>query len=126
MRHRIDIYRRISRLSDVKLLDDMRDELSDRFGPLPEVVERLLIIAELKIDATLWGVKAIQTEDDYLVFTYSNRQRIEHLAKMHNKQLRIVDNQKAYWVIQNTKNIDWIAEKKRVELFDLRSRSRSA
>ncbi len=113
MRHRIDIYRRISRLSDVKLLDDMRDELSDRFGPLPEVVERLLIIAELKIDATLWGVKAIQTEDDYLVFTYSNRQRIEHLAKMHNKQLRIVDNQKAYWVIQNTKNIDWIAETRR-------------
>lgn len=113
MRHRIDIYRRISRLADVTQLDDMREELADRFGPLPESVERLLTVAELKIDATIWGVKAIQTEDNYLVLTYTNRQRIEHLAKLHNRQLRIVDNQKAYWIIEDKGKVNWIAETQR-------------
>ncbi len=112
MRHRIDIYRRISRLSDVAALDDMRLELDDRFGKVPECVERLLTIAELKIDATLWGVKAIQIEDNFLVLTYTNKQRIEHLAKLHDKRLRIVDQQKAYWVTSPGKKIDWIREAK--------------
>ncbi len=113
MRHRIDIYRRISRLADVNALDDMRLELDDRFGKVPECVERLLTIAELKIDATLWGVKAIQTEDNFLVLTYTNRQRIEHLAKLQDKRLRIVDQQKAYWVTTPGNSIDWIKEAKK-------------
>lgn len=112
MRHRIDIYRRISRLADVSSLDDMRLELDDRFGKVPECVERLLTIAELKIDATLWGVKAIQIEDNFLVLTYTNKQRIEHLAKLHDKRLRVVDQQKAYWVTSPGKKIDWIKEAK--------------
>ncbi|MGN6544793.1 MAG: TRCF domain-containing protein, partial [Aureliella sp.] len=114
MRHRIDLYRRISRLADVAELDDLRDEMADRFGPLPESVERLLKVAELKIDATIWGVKAIQTEDNYLVMTYTNRQRIEHLAKMQDRRLRVVDAQKAYWITKPDKagQIDWIQEAK--------------
>ncbi len=113
MRQRIDLYRRISRLSDVKQIDDMRDELLDRFGKVPRYVERLLEVAELKIDATLWCVKAIQIEEKFLVLTYSNRQRIEHLAKLHDKRLRIVDQHKAYWVTQSTSGkIDWMRESK--------------
>jgi transcription-repair coupling factor (superfamily II helicase) len=113
MRHRIDLYRRISRLADVQQLDDLREEMADRFGPLPESTERLLAVAELKIDATIWAVKAIHTEDDYLVLTYTNRQRIEHLAKMHDRRLRIVDAHKAYWITKPDKgHIDWIREAK--------------
>ncbi|MFN3192569.1 MAG: transcription-repair coupling factor [Aureliella sp.] len=98
LRDRIDIYRRLSRVEHIKDLDDIRDELADRFGKLPKPVKMLLQIAELKIDASLWFVKSLTVEEDYLVMTYSNRSRIEHLAKMHNKRLRVVDNQKAYWL----------------------------
>ena len=100
LRDRIDIYRRLSRMSDVKDLDDMRDELNDRFGKIPKAVKTLLQVAEIKIDAAVWFVKSLQVEDNYLVMTYSNRQRIEHLAKMHDRRLRIVDNQKAYWLTE--------------------------
>ncbi|MFO1066811.1 MAG: TRCF domain-containing protein, partial [Pirellulales bacterium] len=114
MRHRIDLYRRLSRVGDVRDLDDIRDEIQDRFGPLPDVVHRLFEIAELKIDATIWGVKAIHGEDDFLVLSYGNRQRIEHLAKLHHKRLRIVDNQKAYWVTEPVKGkVNWMAEAKK-------------
>jgi transcription-repair coupling factor (superfamily II helicase) len=111
LRHRIDIYRRLSRLSDVRELDDVREELNDRFGKIPKPVEILLHVAELKLDASIWFVRALQTEDNYLVLTYSNRQRIEHLAKLHNRRLRVVDGQKAYWITEpNNGQIDWLRE----------------
>lgn len=111
LRQRIDIYRRLSRVADVRELDDIREELHDRFGKLPEPVEMLLRIAELKIDASLWFVKSLQVEDNYLVMTYSNRARIEHLAKLHDRRLRVVDSQKAYWITQpEGQKVDWIHE----------------
>ncbi|MCA9160305.1 MAG: transcription-repair coupling factor, partial [Planctomycetales bacterium] len=78
LRHRIDIYRRLSRISDVRELDDVRDELEDRFGRIPAPVTMLLQVAELKIDASIWFVRALQVQENFLVMTYSNRQRIEH------------------------------------------------
>lgn len=111
LRHRIDIYRRISRIADVRELDEMRDELQDRFGRVPKAVKSLLLVAELKIDASIWFVKALQVEDDYLVMTYANRQRIDHLAKLHDGRLRVVDSQKAYWLADPEKTgrkIKWI------------------
>jgi transcription-repair coupling factor (superfamily II helicase) len=113
LRQRIDIYRRLSRIGDVRELDDLREEIADRFGKIPECVDRLLNLAELKIDASLWFVKAIQTEDHFLVLTYSNRSRIDHLAKLHDGKLKIIDQQKAYWITQKTGPIDWIAEARR-------------
>ncbi len=111
LRHRIDIYRRLSRIADVRELDDLREELQDRFGRVPKSVSLLLQVAELKIDAALWFVRSLQIEDSFLVMTYSNRQRIEHLAKLHDRRLRIVDGQKAYWVTQpKNGKIDWLTE----------------
>lgn len=111
LRDRIDIYRRLSRISDVRDLDEMRDELVDRFGRIPKSVKTLFQVAELKIDASIWFVKALSIEDDYLVMTYSNRQRIEHLAKLHDRRLRIVDGQQAYWLTEKSgRKINWIQE----------------
>jgi transcription-repair coupling factor (superfamily II helicase) len=110
LRQRIDIYRRLSRIADVREVDDLRSELQDRFGSLPDCVERLLALAELRIDASLWLVKSLRIEDRYLVLGYSNRSRIEHLAKMHEGKLRIVDQQNAYWVTGKQGTIDWIQE----------------
>jgi transcription-repair coupling factor (superfamily II helicase) len=111
LRQRIDIYRRLSRIADVRELDDIRDELADRFGKLPAAVNVLLQVAELKIDASIWFVKSLQVEDDYLVMTYSNRARIDHLAKLHDRRLRVVDAQKAYWITQPKRGkVNWIEE----------------
>ena len=53
MRHKIDVYRRLSRLQDVHSIAELRQELADRFGPLPTVAARLLDVAELRMDAAL-------------------------------------------------------------------------
>lgn len=104
IRHKIDLYRRLTRMDDIRKLQELRQELEDRFGNPPREVEKLLEVAELRIDAALWAIKCIATEDDFMVFTYTDRNRIEQLARLHRGHLRVLDQQKAYWPIDGQTN----------------------
>jgi len=46
---RLNLYRRISDAPDRETLDDLRQEMRDRFGPYPEPVEHLLTAATLRL-----------------------------------------------------------------------------
>jgi transcription-repair coupling factor (superfamily II helicase) len=96
MRTKIDLYRRLVRIPSVDQLHEYRQELLDRFGFPPAPVERLLELAELRVDAAIWQVSAIYVEDQYLVLRYENRGRIEQLARLGGGRLRIVDKKNAY------------------------------
>ena len=50
----------------------------------------------MRIDAAIWQVSAIYIEDEYLVFRFSDRPRIEQLARLGGGRLRIVDGSSAY------------------------------
>jgi transcription-repair coupling factor (superfamily II helicase) len=45
---KLDIYKRIAAVESEEELEDMRDELLDRFGDLPQAVENLLEIAQIR------------------------------------------------------------------------------
>jgi transcription-repair coupling factor (superfamily II helicase) len=96
MRLKIDLYRRVARLSTIAEWDDLSAELVDRFGPRPVEVERMLLLAKLRIWAHAWQIESIHLEEGYLVFRYAGRQRIEQLAKISAGRLRIVDKKSAY------------------------------
>jgi transcription-repair coupling factor (superfamily II helicase) len=68
-RHRIEIYRKLAQATDKEALENLRNELRDRFGPLPPAVELLLQIGELKILAGERGVSVIEVKDDRLMLT---------------------------------------------------------
>ncbi|MCE9527777.1 MAG: transcription-repair coupling factor [Planctomycetales bacterium] len=96
MRLKIDLYRRLTRVSSFDDLADFRSELVDRFGEPPPPTVRLLELAELKMEAVVWLITAIFIEQQYVVFRYSDRRRIEQLARMHKGRLRVVDDKSAY------------------------------
>ena len=96
MRLKIDLYRRLTRVSRHEELDDFRSELIDRFGEPPRPVDRLLELTGLKMDAASWRISAIYIEGEFVVFKYDDRQRIEQLARLHKGKLRIVDERSAY------------------------------
>ena len=48
---KLDIYKRIAGIESVKDMDDMKDELLDRFGAIPRSVENLLRIALIRVAA---------------------------------------------------------------------------
>jgi transcription-repair coupling factor (superfamily II helicase) len=46
---KLDIYRRLSRVTDPEEIMALRDELRDRFGPLPVAAEAMLAVAQLRV-----------------------------------------------------------------------------
>jgi transcription-repair coupling factor (superfamily II helicase) len=68
-KHRIDIYRRLAQARDSQALQALRRELRDRFGPLPDPVERLLQVADLRLLAAERGVDTVETKDGRVMLT---------------------------------------------------------
>lgn len=100
MRLKVDLYRRLARVAGADQVTDFRNELIDRFGPLPPPVERMLELAELKIDAAVWQVVGIHIEDRYLAIRYSHRERIEQLSRLCQGKLRVADDRMAYLTLR--------------------------
>ncbi|MGV3604982.1 MAG: transcription-repair coupling factor [Planctomycetaceae bacterium] len=96
MRLKIDLYRRLTRVASFDQLQDFEAELTDRFGEIPKPVRRLLALTELKMEAAIWQISAVFIENNFVVFRYADRQRIEHLARLHPRKVRIVDDRSAY------------------------------
>ena len=87
LRFKIDLYRRLVRVAGIDQLEEYRQELVDRFGPPPPPVQRILEIAELRIDAAVWQISAIYVEEEYLVFRFGDRRRIQQLARLGGGRL---------------------------------------
>ena len=66
---RIDIYRKLAQISDQTGLRELKQELRDRFGPLPDEVELLLKVSELKLLAMERDFTVIETQGDKLMLT---------------------------------------------------------
>jgi len=95
-RHKIDLYRRLSRVSTFQELEELATEMVDRFGPRPEVVDRLLRRMQLRVLAHRWGIDNIHLEDQYVVFGYNDTVKMERLSKLLKQRLRIADRKSAY------------------------------
>ncbi len=96
LRHKIDLYRRIAKINDAGEIRETRDELRDRFGPLPSAAGRMLELAELRLDAAAWQVSAVTSDARFIILHYGNRRQIEQLAKTSRVPIRIVDRRRAY------------------------------
>jgi transcription-repair coupling factor (superfamily II helicase) len=60
---RLRLYQRISALATKQEITAMKREIKDRFGKLPQEVQRLMLIAELRIVAADYGLKSIIVRD---------------------------------------------------------------
>jgi transcription-repair coupling factor (superfamily II helicase) len=56
---RLEIYRRLARLDSLSDLEEARDELTDRFGTLPQELEALLELTRLRMLCRESGIAAV-------------------------------------------------------------------
>ena len=56
---RLAVYQRLAKMSDADYIPEIREELRDRFGPLPQEVENLLTLVSLRTLAADVGVESI-------------------------------------------------------------------
>ena len=64
---KISVYQRLLRIKSKQDLDDMTDELIDRFGTPTDPVDRLLRIAQIKEQARLLGIKSMVRRAEQLI-----------------------------------------------------------
>jgi transcription-repair coupling factor (superfamily II helicase) len=61
---KLDFYRRLARATVVGEIAALREELKDRFGPLPEHANRMLIVSELRALGARLGLETIIVRGD--------------------------------------------------------------
>ena len=66
---RLAVYQRLAKMTDADYIPEIRDELRDRFGPLPDEVENLLTLASLRALAADVGVESIVQGRDAIVLS---------------------------------------------------------
>ena len=79
---KLDFYRRLARVGAIGEISPLRDELRDRFGPLPDAAERLLTVAELRASGGGIGLETVLVRGDEarLVFRAGARPRLTGLT----------------------------------------------
>jgi len=69
-RHRMDVYRKIAVARTDEDLEQIKGELADVYGSLPEEVGLLLNLAELRIKASRRDIKSIVASGQDLIFSF--------------------------------------------------------
>jgi len=67
---RLRLYQRLAGLRTFAELGAFFDELEDRYGKLPEVVENLLYLVRLRLAATEAGIREIDADDQRIVLRF--------------------------------------------------------
>ncbi len=68
---RISAYRRISEATELDELDELRNEFTDKYGPLPLSFEKLLLISQLRIGAQKKFIESVSEAPQGLVFRFA-------------------------------------------------------
>ena len=68
-RQRIEIYRKLAQAEDRAAIMALQKEVRDRFGPLPQPTEMLLLLGELKQIAAERAITVIEVKEDKLMLT---------------------------------------------------------
>ncbi|UFU03810.1 transcription-repair coupling factor [Ruania suaedae] len=67
-RLRLEAYTKLSQAGDQTAIDAVREELVDRYGPVPEPVERLFAVAGLRVKARAAGLADITAQGKFIRF----------------------------------------------------------
>jgi transcription-repair coupling factor (superfamily II helicase) len=97
-RYRMDIYRKIAAAKTPEDLKQMKSELADVYGPVPDEVKLLLELAELRIKASRLGIKSIVASGKDLIFSFAkdSAAQADSLFAKTKGTVRIADPKTVY------------------------------
>ena len=78
---KLDVYKRIATIESREEMEDMAEELTDRFGDIPKKVEKLLEVAALKAQAHQLYVTAVEQKGEVYTFIMYEK------AKVHPERI---------------------------------------
>jgi transcription-repair coupling factor (superfamily II helicase) len=91
---RVDLHRRIASATDLDALADLRAELADRFGEIPEPVDNLIFLGEVRATLQRLGADALSVRQSRLVISGLT------LPSGSRERLRVRDRRYVYMPVQ--------------------------
>jgi transcription-repair coupling factor (superfamily II helicase) len=96
-RQRMEIYKRLAAARVIGDVDELRDDLRDAFGELPEDVQTLLALARIRVRAQRWGVRSIVLDGPDVVFAIDDFQDCASLFADGPGSPRLPDPNTVHW-----------------------------
>jgi transcription-repair coupling factor (superfamily II helicase) len=92
---RLSLYLRLSKVSVPGELDELKKELEDRFGPLPQEIKDLLYMVRIKLLGSKAGIESISSEDGQIVLSLDATAKFDKLSLQRSlgNKLKIGTNQ---------------------------------
>jgi len=97
---KIEIYQDIALCKTEEDIQNVTDEIIDRYGQMPKEVENLLEIARIKNLAKIANVLKIQQKKDGIIFLYDinkfDMSLIDKMVKIYNRRVRFSPGKDPY------------------------------
>ena len=123
-RLRLDIYRRLAEAQDIESISEIKTELLDRFGAIPQATEELMKVANLRLFARSLGITDISISGKHLRLSpvnlaESNQVKLLRIYpgsiyKQASQTLLVTRPITANWLdtakVGNTSTLEWVDE----------------
>ncbi len=106
---RLSLYKRLSSFREDSQIVSIKEEMIDRYGPVPVQVENLLKVIEIKLLACMNRVAKIEEGEGGIVFTVDphvtmkNRELLQKLLKIYARKIQFISE---YKFLLSTKDKD--------------------
>ena len=100
---KMEIYRKINRLSSSHEVRNMEKELVDRFGRIPNSVKNLLVETEVRIAAQANNILSLERVNGSIIFHVENLKKAESFLRDAKKFVRVVDNNELHLILPGKK-----------------------
>jgi transcription-repair coupling factor (superfamily II helicase) len=95
-RQRMDLYRRLTRCSDLDMLQMLEQDMQDAFGEPPRQAIIFFALTELRLLAQMYGINSIIRKPPDLVMTVSDALRAQAALTGAPGSLRVIDEKTIY------------------------------
>jgi transcription-repair coupling factor (superfamily II helicase) len=95
-RQRLDVYRRLTRCTDLQMLSDLEKDITDAFGELPRQVMVLFALTELRLLAGIYGIESIIRKDPDVVLSVRHAGKAQSVLGGAPGSLRVIDDRTIY------------------------------
>jgi len=96
-KQRMEVYKRLTGCRRLPDIDTLRSDLRDAFGPVPDEVETLLQLAEIRVLAQPWGIRALTIVEPDVIFSIDDLQKVQPLFADGPGSPRMPDPRTIHW-----------------------------
>lgn len=96
-KHRMEAYRRLTRVDTLEELDQVTEDLTDAYGKPPAAAQNFIDLMELRVAASTQRIDKIQLEAPDLIFTTAKPPEVAKLFSGAPGRATVLDNNQVYY-----------------------------